>query len=498
MAMTSRSRCTSSAARRKVAGFTLIELLVVLIVSILVLIGIATQLQRYAEGLAAQAAAQHAATVRKAAKAYIADNYATLVASAGPSTPATIAPATLASGGYLPAGFSATNGYGQSFTVKVIEPTANRLEAIVLTTGGDTLDGQNLRNIANLIGVDGGYVVTGGASAVANGAYGGWSRDLTPFGGAAGNGKIAVALFVTEASTQDDYLHRSATAGRPEFNRMNTAVDMNSNDVNNARNVAAANVAASGEVLANEIALGSNRYGGATYPYETISLPAGRNLRFNIGGAERAVLAGDGTFTALGNLVTTGNIIGNVVTTNEAYVNGWFRSQGNGGWYSSAYGGGWHMTDPTWIRAYNGKNVYTSGQMRAGSMRSDGRTEVGEFLDLQGVAVVDAGCAPNGLVGREADGSALNCVNGIWKRAGGLSESVTVFSTYVSRGSMWAYAYCPSGYTVTGGGYALAWRRDNDANVSPWTSRAETSLNAWAVWSGDWGNMIYSVAQCSR
>lgn len=41
-------------------------------------------------------------------------------------------------------------------------------------------------------------------------------------------------------------------------------------------------------------------------------------------------------------------------------LNNWFRSTGATGWYSETYGGGWHMTDTTWIRAYNGKKVYVA------------------------------------------------------------------------------------------------------------------------------------------
>ena len=38
----------------------------------------------------------------------------------------------------------------------------------------------------------------------------------------------------------------------------------------------------------------------------------------------------------------------------------WFRTTGTGGVYFGSYGGGWHMTDTTWIRAYNGKAVYAT------------------------------------------------------------------------------------------------------------------------------------------
>lgn len=47
-------------------------------------------------------------------------------------------------------------------------------------------------------------------------------------------------------------------------------------------------------------------------------------------------------------------------TFSTAYTSNWFRSTGSTGWYSQTYGGGWHMSDSTWLRAYNGKAVYTS------------------------------------------------------------------------------------------------------------------------------------------
>ena len=61
-----------------------------------------------------------------------------------------------------------------------------------------------------------------------------------------------------------------------------------------------------------------------------------------------------------GRLVVSGDTTGNTF-----YAPNWFRSTGKSGWYSETYGGGWYMTDTTWIRAYNSKNVYTPGVMRA-------------------------------------------------------------------------------------------------------------------------------------
>lgn len=58
--------------------------------------------------------------------------------------------------------------------------------------------------------------------------------------------------------------------------------------------------------------------------------------------------------------VSTASSTGTKPTFNTCYTSNWFRSTGNTGWYSESYGGGWYMTDSTWLRAYNGKAIYTS------------------------------------------------------------------------------------------------------------------------------------------
>jgi len=44
---------------------------------------------------------------------------------------------------------------------------------------------------------------------------------------------------------------------------------------------------------------------------------------------------------------------------------GWLRPHGNNGLYFQSHGGGWHMTDATWIRAYNGKAVLAENEIRS-------------------------------------------------------------------------------------------------------------------------------------
>ena len=53
------------------------------------------------------------------------------------------------------------------------------------------------------------------------------------------------------------------------------------------------------------------------------------------------------------------------LTASEIYTNEWFRVNGErNGIHWQKYGGGWYMEDNVWIRAWNGKNIYTSGKIR--------------------------------------------------------------------------------------------------------------------------------------
>lgn len=48
------------------------------------------------------------------------------------------------------------------------------------------------------------------------------------------------------------------------------------------------------------------------------------------------------------------------LTTDSFICNSWIRTKGQTGWFNEDYGGGWYMTDTTYIRAYNDKQVYVS------------------------------------------------------------------------------------------------------------------------------------------
>jgi len=56
---------------------------------------------------------------------------------------------------------------------------------------------------------------------------------------------------------------------------------------------------------------------------------------------------------------------GNSAYFAQCHATDWFRPSGSTGLYFQSYGGGWHMTDSTWIRSYNSKNVYINAELQA-------------------------------------------------------------------------------------------------------------------------------------
>lgn len=356
-------------------GASLVEALIFLIISAIAFGAGAQQYSKYLDNITNKQAADHATLIAGAASKYLKDNYAAVVASAGPTTPAVISVAMLKSTNYLPAGISDKNAFGQDYNIQVIEPLPNQLQAMVVTTGGQAISELDGRRIAQYMGAKGGFISTVDAT-VATGSFGGWQMALSPFAISPGAGHVATALFLEDGALVNDYLYRNAVPGHPELNRMNTAINMNGNNVNNA-------------------------------------------------GTVDATAVTTGTMTASGDIsAANANIAG------ETTTGGWFRSTSDSGWYNQKWNGGWYMNDPNWVRSYGDKGVYTGGEMRAEKLTSEGRTEVGEYLQLNAIATEGAGCSPNGLLGRNAVGLTLSCQSGVWASNGALGPSTDYSTAY--------------------------------------------------------------------
>lgn len=339
---------------------------------------------------------------------YIKDNYAAVLAVASPTTPAVITVPMLKNLGYLDAGIEEANTFGQVPRAYARKAATSRLETVIVNSGGTPIPEGDLRRIAMRQGIEGGFV-SSEAPTIAQGARGAWRLALSNFGVAPGPGYLASALVFEDGAPVDDYLYRNAVPGHPELNEMNTALGMRNNDVNAVRNLtASAKVAAGSVSTVDDVTVGRN-----------------------------AAVAGE---------TTTG---------------GWFRTTGDSGWYSNKWGGGWYMSDPTWVRAYGNKNVYTGGELRGGAVTADGRLRTGEYLQLDGVASEGGGCSPNGLVGRNTQGLILSCQSGVWTLNGRstierhvwyATENEDYRDAYgdMCNADLWARGWGQQGWVVTG------------------------------------------------
>ncbi|MNT46427.1 hypothetical protein D3C72_1830680 [compost metagenome] len=162
----------------------------------------------------------------KAALQFVQDEAATLVAQATASVPVSVTPAMLVNGGYLPAGFSVTNVFGQTWLLQVMQPTPNNLQALVTSQGGRAItDTRQLVQIAAQAGAQGGFVPYAGQNGDptmvptrAYGAYGAWQVPLANYTNP-GSGRLASLLAFTGAQANNGYLYRVQVPGAPELNQ---------------------------------------------------------------------------------------------------------------------------------------------------------------------------------------------------------------------------------------------------------------------------------------
>ncbi|WP_144157347.1 shufflon system plasmid conjugative transfer pilus tip adhesin PilV [Paraburkholderia sp. BCC1885] len=179
------------------------------------------------------AAAGQLLLVDKAAQQYVQDNSAVIAQTATAATPATITPQMLVSAGYLPAGFSPTNLFGQTWLLQVLQPVAGQLQSLVTSQGGRAIsDTKELVQIAAQAGAQGGFVPyanQGGdttmSTANAYGAYGGWRVPLVGYTNP-GSGHLASLLAFTGAQANGSYLYRVQIPGQPQLNAMQTDLGM--------------------------------------------------------------------------------------------------------------------------------------------------------------------------------------------------------------------------------------------------------------------------------
>lgn len=349
--------------------------------------------------------ASHLSFVAEAGKRYVRDNRDKLLTQVT-GGPVVIAGATLRAQGYLPSGFSLTNDSGQTYQLAVAKDPgqAGQLVAFVLTTGGSEIPFKGLRQIATDTEGMGGYVWPANTAV---GADGGWQAKLGDYGLTAQQGRLAAFLSADALGTDvegSDRLYRYQVNGRPDLNRMHTAIDMNGNDINSGGTINAATGKFTGEVSA-------------------------------------------GTNITAGDNVVAGK---NVTANNDIRSNtGWIITRGEKGWLNETHGGGFYMSDSQWVRSVNNKNIYTGGQMRAGSLRADGNVSAGGVLSQDQVNVAGTACSLIGAISHDATGAILSCQDGVWGSSIKAKKAVMGANAF-GYTSGWTHAvhdYCALSYT---------------------------------------------------
>lgn len=376
-------------------GFSLLELVVAIAIMGGVMAGVTALISRAQDDTNAAVTGLHLKTVGEAANEYIKDNYAAITGIATATTPVLIRVSDLIAGGHLTAGYSVTNPRNQNTCVLVLEPTANNLTGLVITEGGDTVDDLTLGQVAATIGGAGGGVYSTAPSTV-RGAMGGWSFAAGAFANAnhlgmrcdgvtAGPvsfsaGHPAMALWFADGASVSATLYRDAVPGNPALNTMNTPIIMGAGTVQTVNgactNLGAMGRDATGKVLmcdgANWKQQGSAFWGDPVANFA--SLPACNAASINVTRIVAAPSVGSGR---------------------RAYT-----CNGAGTWEPLGVNDAGHLNVP-------------------GNLTTNGRLTTNEYVQVNGVATEGWGCAPNGLVGRNASGLLLSCQSGVWKKAQG-------------------------------------------------------------------------------
>lgn len=400
-------------------GITIIEILISLVIIGITIPQVYQKIADYMNEKAWQVTAIHAVAYNNAAKHYIADNSAALLSG---SLPYKITPTTLIQKGYLKPGFSMST-YGQSYITGVVKNAkTSKLEAMTCSTGGVAIPDNGIRSVASLIQGLGGYI-DNNKNAV--GVFGGWTDNPSNYGLNCIPGHIVIALSSEVLGTdleESDRLYRFAVNGRPDLNRMHTAIDMGGNNLNNAGTVNANNMTANNDIRSND---------------------------------------------------------------------GWLITRNNKGWLNETHGGGFYMSDNDWIRSVNNKNIYTAGQLKGGSVRSDSDLSAGGVLKLDKTSYAGTWCPQNGAISHDASGGILSCQSGLWRNAGKASWRVGgTFTVWPGQTqTLGRFKLCINTYRIDGREMALTQLVPTDA------PDADGNMN-WQAYNGTQYPAYYMGIHC--
>jgi len=215
-------------------GFTLVEVLGALAIGVVMMVGLVALIVRSMDDTKGQQASLHQAQVTAAAAKYIRQNYDTLRTAATATNAVAVTVAQLKAARLLSDSFVATNSYGQTACVLVLQPDPGKLEALVVTEGGaQAIPVKDIGAVAAHAGAGAGYV-SHEAPLHAVGSFGSWNMPAAVLanytsascsGTPVGAGRLANAIFFDGPDTAD-FVYRGKVDGHPELNRMTTPLHM--------------------------------------------------------------------------------------------------------------------------------------------------------------------------------------------------------------------------------------------------------------------------------
>ncbi|EMM4592325.1 shufflon system plasmid conjugative transfer pilus tip adhesin PilV [Salmonella enterica] len=427
--------------RKNDRGWASLEFAAVMLLVMIIVAWGASALKDHIERKNWQTEARLASTWAAAARSYIGKNYSTLLAASTATRPAVITTAMLKNTGFLSRGFSETNSNGQKMQAYVVRNAQNPslLQAIVVSAGGSPFPLKALVQMASEITTSfGGYVDDG---KTATGALRAWKIPLSDYGAVSGKGHIAILLSTDElsgAAEDTDRLYRFQVNGRPDLNKMHTAIDMGGNNLDQAGTV-------------------SGQQGNFS-----LSVTAGGDIRSN---------------------------------------NGWLITRSGKGWLNESHGGGFYMSDNDWVRSVNNKGIYTGGQLKGGSVRSDSDLSAGGVLKLDQTNYEGGWCPQTGAISHDSSGGILSCQSGRWALPGKISSFEMIPGNDACGQFVYSKAYCPAGKQLISGGYILSkWSGGSGWN-SPDLSMPSASDNAWQIYTGGGvtgGTCMRAIAWCAQ
>ena len=389
---------------RNKKGFSLLELTLVLGVGSLMTFMKFQDMKNEQETVMANAVGSQMRQLGEAVNRYISIRYDKLSSlsdatgtgsDAGPRTCTTtgceITFQTLINEGLLPSTYSGLNAQKSSYKImlKRSGTAPNYVINGLITTTTSWSDGVKVRydllgKAMQAAGVDSGMTQT---ATTASGYNGGWTENSSDYPAINNTGLLTYRVGY-DSSMYSVYLRRDGTLP------MTGNLNMGGQDINNV-----SNITASGTTIASILQSTSATDVGGNLSVAGISM-----LKGAVSADNNLTVSGITTLKStaiVGSTLTVGGALnaGSILTVaGESTLTGAVTAKG--------------------IITASG-NITTSGQLKGATVASTGRMITGEYLQMNGMATVNAACSPNGLQGRDSSGLLVSCVNGKWQGTGG-------------------------------------------------------------------------------